>query len=98
MSASFCSVSPSPNRRFAGTGFIAGNDPGIVSVAGAPARRKVVCVDTATGRPVASATSGPDGTYRIENLNPQRIYHVISFDHQDVYNAVIRDGLRPKTP
>ncbi len=80
---------------FAGNGFIAGIAPGIVTVAGAPARRRVNLHDAITGRRLGSVVSAADGTYRFDGLNPARRYYVTAFDHQQVFNAVIRDNITP---
>jgi len=83
------------NLQIGGDGFIAGIAPGIVTVAGAPARRRVNLHDAITGRRLDSCVSAPDGTYRFNNLNPARRYYVTAFDHQLVFNAVIRDNITP---
>lgn len=81
----------------AGSGYIAGEDPGLVTVAGALAARRVRCIDSLTGKVVGEQASSSDGTYRFNNLNPARKYILIAFDHQLVYNAVIRDNITPAT-
>lgn len=78
-----------------GNGFIAGIAPGIVTVGGAPASRRIEVIDIQTRRTVASTVSAADGTFRINNLNPSRRYRVLAYDHQLVYNAVIRDNITP---
>lgn len=78
-----------------GNGVIAGTAPGLVTVAGAPAARRVLVFDAATNRLAARVGSNGDGTYRIDRLNGRRRYTVIAFDHQSVYNAVIRDNITP---
>lgn len=93
-------LTPQPGPRigrFSGAGFIAGIGPGLVTVAGAPARRRVILYDKATDVIVARSWSNPDGTYRFDGLNPDRRYYVVAFDHQLVYNAVIRDNIKPAT-
>lgn len=82
---------------FDGRGFIAGESPGLVTVGGAPSDRRVFVLDALTLRAVARAWSGSDGTYRFDGLNPDREFVVIGFDHRRVWNAVIRDGIKPKT-
>lgn len=78
-----------------GSGYIAGEAPGLVTVAGVPARRRVELRDKTTGRLVGVTLSGSDGTYRFDGLNPARKFVVMAFDHQLVYNAVIRDNITP---
>lgn len=82
---------------FGGDGFIAGADPGLVTVAGAPSARRVHLHDQITGRRIGSTVSGADGTYRFDNLNPARRYYLLAFDHQHIFNAVIRDNIQPAT-
>jgi len=83
---------------FAGGGIIAGNSPGLVTVAGAPAARAVHLRDAQTHRLVARTFSAADGTYRFESLNPDRRYYLVAFDHARRFNAVIRDGIQPVVP
>ncbi len=80
---------------FRGKGYIAGEVPGIVTVAGSAASRRVVVLDKQTRLPVRSTVSAADGTFRIDGLNPNRNFVVIAFDHQLQFNAVIRDNITP---
>ena len=91
---SYTNRSGSPIRTN-GPGYIAGEDPGLVTVAGAPASRKIEVYDIATGILVATTASAANGTWRVDNLNPARRYRVIAYDHQLVFNAVIRDNITP---
>ncbi|MFW6024081.1 MAG: hypothetical protein ACOC8P_00500 [Dichotomicrobium sp.] len=88
---------PSPRSTFFGTGIIAGQLPGIVTVAGAPAARQIVLHVQHTHRSVAVTYSAPDGTYRFDHIDPNRRYYVTAFDHTRRFNAVIRDNITPKT-
>ena len=88
-------VGVSASGRFVGNGYIAGSGSGIVSVAGAPASRRVALMDKATGQIVGRVGSAPDGTYRFSRVNPMRRYAVIGFDYQLQFNAVIRDNITP---
>ena len=81
--------------RFFGSGFLAGQDPGLLTVAGAPAARKIQIRDKATHKLVDQVTSGADGSWRVEYLNMDRKYYVIAFDHELQFNAVIRDNITP---
>lgn len=81
--------------RLNGNGFIAGQDPGIVTVGGVPGRRRIDLYDKQTGRRVQSTVSDNNGGYRFENLNPDRRFFIIAFDHELRFNAVIRDNIRP---
>lgn len=78
-----------------GLGFIAGQSPALVTVAGAPARRPVYVLERAGLRVVASGYSGNDGTYMFEGLSPNRSFVVVAFDDQGQFNAVIRDRVIP---
>lgn len=86
---------PGIDHRVAGNGYIAGIAPGLVTVGGAPSARRVLLQDDLTRAIVASTMSKPDGTYRFDHLAPDRRYTVTGFDHNHVYNAVIRDNLTP---
>lgn len=88
-------VTVNPSGRFVGDGFIAGADAGIVSVAGVPARRKVVLIDKATNQVIGQTASANDGTFRFDRITADREYMVIALDHQMQFNAVIRDGVIP---
>jgi hypothetical protein len=86
----------------AGNGYIAGQPKGtpkgILTIARVPAVRRIEIIDIATGRVVSAGPSNPDGTYHFPNLNPDRRYRVVAFDHQLRYNTVIRENIKPKTP
>ena len=84
-----------PGRRFTGNGFIAGEAPGVVTVAGSPARRKVALMDKASLIMTAMQVSASDGTYRFIWIDETRRYVVMAFDHQLQFNAVIRDNITP---
>lgn len=80
---------------FSGDGFLAGEDPGIVTVAGAPASRRVFIFDRLSNQAVAVVPSDENGEWRVEYLNPARRYYVIVFDPELQFNAVIRDNITP---
>ena len=79
----------------AGVGYIAGQAPGILTVAGTPAVRRIELYDELTGRLVGVTQSAANGTYRFDNLNPARTYRVIAFDNERIYNSVIRSYITP---
>ena len=83
---------------FGGAGYIAGEPPGIVTVAGVPAARRVRIFDRATGRAIADTFSGADGTYRIAALNPDLVLHVLGIDHTGAYPDIAITGVRPYHP
>ena len=98
MSAGFgiTDFGPAPIRLgFAGSGFLAGEDPGIVTVAGAPAVRRVFVFDRSTHQLAATVVSDENGEWRVENLSLARRYYVVAFDHGNQFNAVIRDNITP---
>ena len=81
--------------RYSGSGYIGGESPGLVTVAGAPASRRVILASSPTMRPIEDQLSAEDGTYRFNNLNPHRKFAVLAVDHQLQFNAVIRDNITP---
>lgn len=78
-----------------GAGYIAGEDPGLVTVAGSPAAREVEVRERRTRRVVATTRSASDGTYRIDGLNPDIEFDLIARDDNEVYNDVIRARVKP---
>ena len=78
-----------------GNGYIAGEALGIVTVASAPSRRRVVLMPSGGGRVVRETVSAADGTYRFSQIDEKRRYVVMAFDHQLQFNAVIRDNITP---
>ena len=45
---------------------------------------------------VAETWSDADGNYRFELLDSAQRYTVVSYDHKQMYRAVIADNLRPE--
>ena len=84
-----------PGRPFSGDGFMAGIDPGIVTVAGAPAALEIFIFDRASSKLVWKTESAEDGTWRVDYLNRSRLYYVVAFDPELRFNAVIRDNITP---
>jgi len=82
--------------RFAGGGYIAGEAPGIVTSNGAPARRTVEVRHRVTRTVVATTFSAPDGTYRIDGLDPNQEFDVIARDWTNTYNDVIVSRVKPQ--
>ncbi|GAB4112221.1 MAG: hypothetical protein Fur0019_18780 [Tibeticola sp.] len=89
---------PQPRRRdqyFGGRGRIAGT----VKEKGSPDQplvREVLLWSEATRTLVASTWSAPDGIYAFDNLDMAQRYTVVSYDHKQMYRAVIADNLRPE--
>ena len=86
---------PSLARRYTGGAFIAGSGAGIVTVAGSPARKRVVLLDAGSLRPVRVTSSNANGEYLFPHLNQNRRFVVVALDHQLQFNAVIRDNITP---
>ncbi len=82
---------------YGGRGHISGKFPGIVTVAGTPSIRPVEIRERHGHRTLIAKTySNPDGTYRFDDLNPNRQYDVIARDEPDgVFNDVIVPAVYP---
>lgn len=78
-----------------GAGYFAGESPGLVTVAGSPASRKIEVYDSLTGLLAGVTVSAADGTWSVNNVNPARRYRIIAYDHTGKFNAVIRDNVTP---
>lgn len=72
---------------------------GTVTVSGAPAQRRVVLFDSATGprplQPLRATWSAVDGSYSFPRI-ADREYIVIAFDFTRDKNAAIADFVRPE--
>lgn len=77
-----------------GYGLFNGVVEGIVSIMGVPSSRLVRIYNQSNGEFVDSQWSGPDGSYRFENLQPATEYFVISHDYQRTYTAVAKDRIQ----
>lgn len=89
---------PIPNGRknihFSGHGVIAGT----VKEKGQPDQplvRRVQLISENARVLVAETWSDASGNYRFELLDPAQRYTVVSYDHKQIYRAVIADNLRP---
>lgn len=87
------------------SGVIAGEAPasqgepdGRFKILNEPTRGRIVAYERQGLRPVAMTRSKPDGTWKIEGLNPDRILVVIGFDDNGQVNAAIQDWVRPHVP
>ena len=92
---------PSGEEYFLGNGYLAGSFPdGITTLNGVPVAATVrVHYRPEEGEPgdgelVASTTSGADGTWRIDGLNPALKYDIIG--RLDGQNDVIAANVSPK--
>lgn len=79
----------------AGSGYLAGEDPGLVTVAGAPAAREIEIRIRKTRKIMATGFSASDGTWRFDGLDPAVEFDVMARDYAEVYNDVIRARVRP---
>ena len=91
---------PIPNGRkdihFSGHGVIAGT----VKEKGQPDQplvRRVQLFSENTRVLVAETWSDTTGAYRFELIDPAQRYTVVSYDHKQMYRAVIADNLHPET-
>lgn len=91
----------SSNRsRYGGKGYIAGINPGVVTVDGLPALRPIELRLREMNRNLVAKTySDPtDGTYRFDDLDPNLQFDLISRDEPNyVYNDVLIGGVWPWT-
>ena len=80
-----------------GTATIMGQGSGIVTKATAPAREKVLLhIKLPIGsRLIDWVQASASGEYLFDQLDPNRRYVVMAFDHQLQFNAVIRDNITP---
>ncbi len=80
---------------FSGHGVIAGT----VKEKGQPDQplvRRVQLISENTRVLVAETWSDATGAYRFEHIDPAQRYTVVSYDHKQMYRAVIADNLRPE--
>ena len=85
----------STDIHFSGHGFIAGT----VKEKGQPDQplvRRVQLVSENTRVLVAETWSDTEGAYRFDLIDPSQRYTVVSYDHKQMYRAVIADNLRPE--
>jgi len=79
-----------------GPGYVAGEAPdGLVTVNSAPASRYVYVIDRVSRVVIGATWSAPNGTYRIDNLNPANVVDVIARDHAGTYNDAIVSRVYP---
>ena len=91
------------HSQYHAVGYLAGEpnpDPdgedGVVTVDDVPAAREVRVHERATGRLVATTFSNPDGTWRIDGLNPALEFDVIGRDWSRQWMDVIQGAVRPE--
>lgn len=88
-------------KKFAGNGYLAGNFPeGITTVDGVPVSAEVRVEfrgdagSISDGFVVAKTLSAPDGTWRVDGLNPNLRYDVIG--RKEGHNDVIVSNVQPE--
>jgi len=73
---------------------------GTVTVSGAPAQRRVVLFDSATGprplQPLRATWSAADGSYSFPRI-ANRPYFAVAFDHEGTYRSEIVDPVTLET-
>lgn len=71
---------------YGGRGYIAGELPnGIVTIAGTPGAREIEVRHRLTRYVVAVVFANPDGTYRIDDLDPLELFEIRVRDWQGLY-------------
>ena len=78
-------------------GYFAGQDDGIVTAGGKPARRQVVCLDAVTLQIVALCWSLDSGHYLVRGLDPARRYLLLAREYQRGYEPCAYDWLECAT-
>lgn len=85
---------------FSSTGYIAGDDDGIVTVGGVPARREIIVFGLDL-LPIARYYSLDNGHYLIPNLDPSQKYLIMArdlppTDGVERYEPAVWDYVTPK--
>ena len=84
--------------KFAGVGYIAGEETGVVSVDGMPASKPVFLFDQETMMLARVTYSDANGNYRLSHLDPKRKYIVLSLDDTEECLPVCVDNVTPYVP
>lgn len=97
LSRSFASIARAQYPDFAGYGFLAGIDPGLVTVNAAPAQRNLKLFTRYGSVLVRTTRSDDDGSYRFEYLDENQVFQIVGQDDPvpPLYQAVVRDFLVP---
>lgn len=91
-------------QAYAGKGFLAGQAPasadpdevdGRFRILNQPAQGRILVFDRGTTNCIASLLSKPDGTWRLDRLDPSLTLTVIGCDDSGQQNAAIQDWVRP---
>lgn len=78
-----------------GSGYIAGTNDGIVTVAGKPESRKIWLLDAQTMAVERVVTSLKNGRYLFAVLDPDKEYLVIVRDYKKEYEPFVWDYVKP---
>lgn len=88
-------------RSWGGIGYIAGEDTGLVTVAGKPASRPIYLFEHIGNGLILRATTWSDdnGHYRFDGLNPNRYFLVMATDLADgQYEPIAYDMVQAYVP
>lgn len=94
----------SPRLDFQGRGYLGGEAPltadpdepdGRAKVLNVPSRVRIAVYERLSMVCVRSTISAPDGTWRVDYINPALRYVVIGFDDTGMQNAAIQDWITP---
>jgi hypothetical protein len=91
-------------QAYAGKGFLAGEGPsasepdavdGRFRILNQPAQGRILVFDRGTTNCIASVLSKPDGTWRLDRLDPALVLTVVGYDDSGRQNAAVQDWVRP---
>lgn len=68
---------------------------GTVKVLNNPARKQVKLFDKISNQFIKATWSADNGAYSFTDIDPAREYFVVAHDETGMYNAVVKDGLKP---
>lgn len=84
------------NDYFGGLGYIAGELPGLVTVNSVPGAREIEVRHRRSRIVIAVIFSAPDGTYRIDRIDPLQEFDLIGRDWSNTYNDVVVSRVKPE--
>ncbi|PID65576.1 MAG: hypothetical protein CR977_00810 [Gammaproteobacteria bacterium] len=85
------------DSKYGGEGYFAGTADGIVTVAGEPAMREIVCFDADTLAIIRKVWSFDNGHYLVPNLSTDHKYLLIARDYKKEYTPHGWDYREPAT-
>lgn len=80
---------------YSGNGYLAGEGLAVTSIDGVAASCYIALLSYKSKQLLYRVKSASDGTWRINNLNPDAQFTVIAFDPHLNFNAAIQDGVFP---